>query len=223
MLSADRPSPPGFPWPDAARPLAVVAVNRGVERKDGMSWQNPAEAEVVVAAVRRLLRVEGGVRAAGIGVIAFYRAQVDCIRRLLDRCEGCKEVECSTVDGFQGREKEVILLSCVRAQQGGGHANIGFLRDGRRLNVALTRARRGLIVVCHPPTLRGGGNAGSRSQGGQGGRGSGAQGGGSKQASRAVTDGVRCLAELLKEVEEHRLVVDGNGVDDKSRAIFRAL
>ena len=165
-------------WPDAARPLAVVAVNRGVERKDGMSWQNPAEAEVVVAAVRRLLRVEGGVRAAGIGVIAFYRAQVDCIRRLLDRCEGCKEVECSTVDGFQGREKEVILLSCVRAQG----RTLGFLTDGRRLNVALTRARRGLIVACHPQTL--------------------------KELGAAAGGGGQCLARMVREAEQQRMVVD---------------
>ncbi|TRZ05507.1 hypothetical protein HGM15179_021600, partial [Zosterops borbonicus] len=60
------------------------------------------------------------------------------------------EVEIASVDAFQGREKDFIILSCVRANE---HQGIGFLNDPRRLNVALTRARYGVIIVGNPKAL----------------------------------------------------------------------
>jgi hypothetical protein len=83
-----------------------------------------------------------------IGVITPYSAQVKKLHRIF---EDFKELEIETVDGFQGREKEVIILSTVRSNN---RADVGFLRDAKRMNVAITRARRLLVLVCNAETLK---------------------------------------------------------------------
>lgn len=111
---------------------------------DGMSKRNPQEAELVLKQVNTL--IEAGLPASEIAVIAPYAAQVRWLREhaIFDR------LEIDTVDGFQGREKEAVVISLVRSNKTG---EIGFLSDARRMNVALTRAKRKLIVVGDSATL----------------------------------------------------------------------
>jgi superfamily I DNA and/or RNA helicase len=111
---------------------------------DGESRLNPREADLVARKVRALL--EAAVTAADIAVIAPYAAQVRRLRELLP----VPGLEIDSVDGFQGREKEAVVLSLVRSNTEG---EIGFLADVRRLNVALTRARRKLLVIGDSATL----------------------------------------------------------------------
>jgi len=89
-----------------------------------------------------------------VGVISPYRAQVQYLRRLVAKKEFFKPyrrlISVNTVDGFQGQERDVILISLVRANDEG---QIGFLRDLRRMNVAITRARMKLIILGDSTTL----------------------------------------------------------------------
>lgn len=111
---------------------------------DGESRLNPREAAVVVRQVHQLL--ECGLSPSAIAVIAPYAAQV---RYLRDRLP-IAGLEIDSVDGFQGREKEVVIISLVRSNPAG---EIGFLADTRRMNVAMTRARRRLAIVGDSATL----------------------------------------------------------------------
>jgi superfamily I DNA and/or RNA helicase len=117
---------------------------------EGLSKLNPQEAALVVKKVAAMAEV--GVPSEDIAVIAPYAAQVRLIRQLLAESLDGGEPEVDTVDGFQGREKEVVVISLVRSNSEG---EIGFLSDERRMNVALTRARRKLIVIGDSATLGG--------------------------------------------------------------------
>ena len=147
--ASQRPAPRGMLWPDWDTPLAFLPVQEGeVRSPDGNSKENPAEASWVSRILEQLL--DGGeLEMSDIGIITPYAGQVRAIRDSIQERLGSVEVR--TVDGYQGREKEVIIFSCVRSNSEG---NVGFLADSRRLNVALTRAKRGLIVIGDPETLR---------------------------------------------------------------------
>ncbi|HID66032.1 MAG TPA: IGHMBP2 family helicase [Aquificaceae bacterium] len=114
------------------------------QRRGSTSYYNEKEASICKEIVDSLMGI--GLKAKDIGVISPYEDQVDLLEELFEN----SEVEVKTVDGFQGREKEVIIISLVRANKEG---DIGFLKDYRRLNVALTRARRKLIILGNGKTL----------------------------------------------------------------------
>jgi len=110
--------------------------------KDSKSIVNHIEAEISSGIVNDYLNI--GVEEEDIGIISPYADQVKVIQDMTP-------VEVKTVDGFQGREKEIIIISTVRSNDNG---NIGFLKDLRRLNVAITRAKRKLIIIGNKNTLK---------------------------------------------------------------------
>ena len=119
---------------------------------------NKAEAELTLMALETYFGKIGKQRILDeridVGVISPYRAQVQYLRRLLKKKDFFKPyrhlISVNTVDGFQGQERDVILISLVRANDEG---QIGFLRDLRRMNVAITRARMKLIILGDASTM----------------------------------------------------------------------
>ena len=144
-----RPPVRGFAWPSARVNVALVVSNAQEEGTAGASKRNQGEASTVTSIVRSVLAA-GELAAAQIGVVTPYASQVSLVRQLLAAMPAARGVEVKSVDGFQGREKELIVFSAVRAGRGG---SLGFVSDARRLNVLLTRAKRGFIVVGEPRTL----------------------------------------------------------------------
>ena len=115
--------------------------NKEKHLKDSKSIINHVEAEISVKVANNYLNKGIGVN--DIGIISPYADQVKLIQDLIP-------VEVKPVAGFQGREKEIIIISTVRSNDEG---NIGFLSDLRRLNVAITRAKRKLIIIGNKNTL----------------------------------------------------------------------
>jgi predicted DNA helicase len=128
----------------------VDTAGRGFEEEtpEGSdSKLNAGEAELAAAEVGRILEL--GLAPSEVAVVSPYEAQVQRLRQLLAaHLEGGLEVD--TVDGFQGREKEAVVVSLVRSNETG---EVGFLADVRRMNVALTRARKKLVVVGDGATI----------------------------------------------------------------------
>ena len=128
------------------------------EASDGLSFVNKTEALLTLDVLQQYFERIGKQRLLDeridVGIISPYRAQVQLLRRLLMKREYFKpfrrQISVNTVDGFQGQERDVIVISMVRSNDTG---QIGFLRDLRRMNVAMTRARMKLIILGDPKTL----------------------------------------------------------------------
>lgn len=119
---------------------------------------NRAEAEMTLQTLQQYLEKIGKQRileeSIDVGIISPYRAQVQMLRKELRKREFFRPyrhlLTVNTVDGFQGQERDIILISLVRSNDGG---DIGFLRDLRRMNVAITRARMKLIILGSSETM----------------------------------------------------------------------
>uniref|UniRef100_A0A673XK83 DNA-binding protein SMUBP-2 n=1 Tax=Salmo trutta TaxID=8032 RepID=A0A673XK83_SALTR len=118
-----------------------------MEVTDEQSKGNQGEVDIVELHIKAL--TEAGVKPKDIAVIAPYNLQVDLLRQRLSARH--PDLEIKSVDGFQGREKEAVVLTLVRSNRKG---EIGFLAEDRRINVAVTRARRHLALVCDTQTVQ---------------------------------------------------------------------
>ena len=125
---------------------------------DGISRVNPAEAQLALQTLHDYLERIGRDRILyerlDIGIISPYKGQVHLLRRMMRQDSYWKPfrqlISINTVDGFQGQERDIILVSMVRNNAQG---QVGFLADLRRMNVAITRARMKLLIIGHSPTL----------------------------------------------------------------------
>lgn len=141
--------------PNPNVPMFFWDVTKAAEEDYYKSYRNSEEASCVFILVESLYRA--GVHSSGIGIITPYNAQQDYIRsNMKDKCKKVDDksyfdgIEISSVDSFQGREKDFIILSNVRSNDKG---ESGFVKDAKRINVSLTRAKCGLFIIGHSKTL----------------------------------------------------------------------
>lgn len=138
------------------RPYIFYDITHGRESHRGgsVSYQNIHEAQFCLRLYEHLQKTVKslGMGKVSVGIITPYKLQLKCLQRefeeVLSSEEG-KDLYINTVDAFQGQERDVIIMSCVRASSHG----VGFVADIRRMNVALTRARRALWVMGNANTL----------------------------------------------------------------------
>ena len=146
-------------WVEAS-PDPSEGGEKGLEEFVGESFGriNRAEAELTLLTLQQYFERIGKTRVLNerldVGIISPYRAQVQYLRQLLKKREYFKPfrslITVNTVDGFQGQERDIIVISLVRSNDEG---QIGFLRDLRRMNVAITRARMKLIILGDVATM----------------------------------------------------------------------
>lgn len=151
-----------LPQPDY--PVSWI-VHGCAERTRSRSLENAGEAQICADIVFDLLSSNPELTGSDIGIITSYNAQIARIQHVLhidrinanafseqlgERAAHVQDIEIKTVDGFEGREKKVIIFSAVRNNN---DCDIGFMADSRRLNVALTRAKNALIIVGNKDTF----------------------------------------------------------------------
>ncbi|KAK9748680.1 hypothetical protein RND81_02G073200 [Saponaria officinalis] len=138
------------------RPYLFYDITHGRESHRGgsVSFQNIHEAQMCLRIYEHLQKTlkSLGLGKVTVGIITPYKLQLKCLQRefedVLNSDEG-RDIYINTIDAFQGQERDVIIMSCVRAS---GHG-VGFVADIRRMNVALTRARRALWVMGNANSL----------------------------------------------------------------------
>jgi len=131
----------------SSKPTVFIDMGNGdleQKRAGATSYYNTVEGESVVQIVKSYLKA--GAKPEDIAVITPYKEQAAWIRRHLSE----EDIEVNTVDSFQGREKEIVIMSLTRCNSRG---EIGFLNDLRRLNVSITRAKKKLIVIGNKETI----------------------------------------------------------------------
>lgn len=145
----------GFRWPSKGYNVAFIDASAGhpnghFESVVGTSKMNNLEIDIVMMVLKSILDA-GDAKESEIGILTPYDAQKWIIKRRIKQAMGdINSIEVDSVDGFQGKEKELIIFSAVRSNM---QKEIGFLKDPRRMNVMLTRARRGLIVIADRYTI----------------------------------------------------------------------
>ena len=115
-----------------------------------ISLYNPVEANMVLKLCKLLIYFKSSANLS-IGIITPYQRQVQHLKELFIKND-LDHIEIDTVDGYQGREKDIIIFSSVRAKN--ADKSIGFLTDKQRLNVSLTRAKHGMYIICHADSLK---------------------------------------------------------------------
>jgi superfamily I DNA and/or RNA helicase len=130
--------------------LSTSGIAGRYEQQRGRSYENPLEISLVLQLLTRIERSsrETDSSRKEVGVISGYAAQIRELEARIDPRDSSRwsylGIEVATVDAFQGRDRDIVVYSCARSSQVGG---LGFMRDPRRLNVALSRARRLLVIV----------------------------------------------------------------------------
>ncbi|KAK4705650.1 hypothetical protein P7C70_g550, partial [Phenoliferia sp. Uapishka_3] len=139
-------SDPRFP------PYAFIDVSSGNDTLNGTSRLNDVEASAILSFYDQITKsfLSKETSPCSVGIITPYKAQRGALERAFAEKGYAEQVVFNTVDGFQGQEKDIIIISCVRAGPGG---EVGFVRDARRMNVALTRAKSSVFIFGHSARL----------------------------------------------------------------------